>query len=85
VLREILDRDDTWGTTTIRPRLLTWLRSFITAAGRAGTLPRLCALAADLEDVLSRRWPEVRVPEYPALAGPDAVLAQVPDWWQREG
>ena len=36
-------------------------------------------------EVLSRRWPQVRVPEYPALAGPGAVLAQVPDWWQPEG
>lgn len=84
-LREALGEDRPWGTTTIRPRLLTWLRSFSTAAGRAGTLPRLCALAAGLEDVLIRRWPEVRVPEYPALAGPDAALARAPDWWQPEG
>ena len=86
-LREALakDKDDAWGTATIRPRLLAWLRSFAAAAGRAGTLPRLRALAADLDEVLSRRWPQARVPEYPALAGPDAVLAQVPDWWQPEG
>lgn len=41
--------------------------------------------AAEMDEVLSRRWPQTRVPEYPALAGPDAVLAQVPDWWQPEG
>jgi Ser/Thr protein kinase RdoA (MazF antagonist) len=84
-LREALGEDDSWGTTTIRPRLLAWLRSFAAAAGRAGTLPRLRALAADLEEVLSQRWPQVRVPDYPALAGPGAVLARVPDWWQPEG
>ena len=84
-LREALVADGAWGTTTMRPRLLAWLRSFAAAAGRAGTLPRLRALAADLDEVLSRRWPEVRVPEYPALAGPDAVLAEVPDGWQPEG
>ena len=84
-LREALEEDDSWGTTTMRPRLLAWLRSFGAAAGRAGTLPRLRGLAADLEEVLSQRWPQVRVPHYPALAGPDAVLAQVPDWWQPEG
>jgi hypothetical protein len=69
----------------MRPRLLAWLRSFAAAAGRAGTLPRLRALAADLDEVLSQRWPQVRVPDYPALAGPGAVLARVPDWWQPEG
>jgi len=84
-LQGALGEDDSWGTTTIRPRLLAWLRSFAAAAGRAGTLPRLRALAADLEAVLSQRWPQVRVPDYPALAGPGAVLARVPDWWQPEG
>jgi Ser/Thr protein kinase RdoA (MazF antagonist) len=84
-LRKALEEDDSWGTTTMRPRLLAWLRSFAAAAGRAGTLPRLRALAADLDEVLSQRWPQVRVPDYPALAGPDAVLAQVPDWWRPEG
>lgn len=54
--------------------------------GRAGgTLPRLRTLATDLEEALSQRWPQVRVPDYPALAGPGAVLAQVPAWWQPEG
>jgi Ser/Thr protein kinase RdoA (MazF antagonist) len=84
-LREALEEDDSWGTTTMRPRLLAWLRSFAAAAGRAGTLPRLRALAADLDEVLSQRWPQVRVPDYPALAGPGAVLARVPDGWQPEG
>jgi len=84
-LREALGEDDSWGTTTMRPRLLAWLRSFAAAAGRAGTLPRLRALAADLGEVLSQRWPQARVPDYPALAGPGAVLARVPDWWQPEG
>ncbi len=72
-------------THVFRLRLLAWLRSFAAAAGRTGTLPPLRALAAEMDEVLSRRWPQARVPEYPALAGPDAVLVQVPDWWQPEG
>jgi len=30
---------------------------------------------------LSSRWPEVRVPEYPALARPGSEPVPVPDWW----
>jgi hypothetical protein len=85
VITAALEGDRSWGTTTMRPRLLAWLRSFVNAAGQAGVLPRLRALAAELEEVLARRWPLVRVPEYPALARPGAALAQAPDWWQPEG
>jgi Ser/Thr protein kinase RdoA (MazF antagonist) len=85
VITAVLEEDRSWGTTTMRPRLLAWLRSFANAAGQAGVLPRLRALAAELEEVLARRWPLVRVPEYPALARPGAALAQAPDWWQPEG
>jgi len=37
MLAEALGQDSEWGTTTIRPRLLTWLRSFTCRAGD-GTL-----------------------------------------------
>ena len=40
-----LEEDRDWGTTTMRPRLLTWLSSFIGAASPTGALPRLRALA----------------------------------------
>jgi Ser/Thr protein kinase RdoA (MazF antagonist) len=85
VLTGALDEDSRWGTTGIRPRLLAWLRSFTGAAGQADVLPRLRTLAAELDEVLSRRWPQAPVPEYPALARPGAPLAQVPGWWRPEG
>jgi phosphotransferase family enzyme len=45
---EALDQDDEWGTTTMRPRLLAWLRTFTGRAGD-GTLPRLQATAAAMQ------------------------------------
>jgi Ser/Thr protein kinase RdoA (MazF antagonist) len=76
-----LDEDRPWGTTTMRPRLLTWLRTFTGTASRAGVLPRLADLAATLHDQLSRRWPGLVIPEYPALAQPGAAALPLPDWW----
>jgi len=74
-----------WGTAGMRPRLLAWLGSFTGAASQAGVLPRLRALTGQLAEELSSRWPEARVPDYPALARPGALLVQVPGWWVREG
>jgi Ser/Thr protein kinase RdoA (MazF antagonist) len=74
--------DPMWGTTTMRPRLLAWLRSFLQVAAGTGNLPRLQAVAAALLEQIPRRWPGVAVPDYPAFAGPASVLAQVPDGWQ---
>ena len=84
MISRVLERDREWGTTTMRPRLLTWLDSFIEASGRAGVLPSLRALAEALRAELGRRWPRTAVPEYPALAGPGSVRVQVPRWWQPE-
>ena len=69
-LGRALDEDEEWGTTTMRPRLLAWLRSFIDAADRSGALPRLRDLAAAAREQLSGRWPEAVVPPYPSVAGP---------------
>jgi hypothetical protein len=77
----LLDEDDEWGTTTMRPRLLAWLRSFLGRAGGEAALPRLRGLLSEMHDQLSSRWPEVRVPEYPPLARPGAQVLPVPDWW----
>jgi hypothetical protein len=77
-----LQKDEDWGTTTIRPRALTWLRSFTDAAARSGALPRLRALAEAMHAGLSERWPEVTVPDYPALARPGAELARPPEDWE---
>jgi len=73
-----LEEDRNWGTTTMRPRLLTWLHSFIEAASTTGALPRLRSLAEAIRELLLLRWPDAVVPDYPALARPGAPLAQSP-------
>ncbi len=80
-IARLLDVDEGWGTTTMRPRLLAWLRSFLGQAGAEAVLPRLRSLFAEMHDQLSSRWPEVRVPEYPPLARPGAQVLPVPGWW----
>ena len=80
----VLEKDDEWGTTTMRSRLLTWLRSFTSAAGRSGVLPALRVLAVGLHERLSARWPEAVIADYPALARPGSPQVQVPDFWQPE-
>lgn len=76
-----LGEDRPWGTTTMRPRLLTWLRTFTDTASRAGVLPRLHDLAGALHDQLSRRWPGLVIAQYPALVQPGAAALPLPDWW----
>ena len=78
----VLEEDDHWGTTTMRPRLLTWLRSFTAASDTSGVLPGLRELASNLHEQLSARWPETVIADYPALAPPGAARVQVPDFWQ---
>jgi Ser/Thr protein kinase RdoA (MazF antagonist) len=73
--------DDDWGTTTLRPRLLTWLRSFTGFPAAADALPRLHALALRLLSALETRWGPVSVPSYPALARPGDMLTTIPDGW----
>jgi Ser/Thr protein kinase RdoA (MazF antagonist) len=81
-IAKVLDEDSEWGTTTMRPRLLTWLRSFTSAAGRSGALPGLRVLASELHERLSARWPQAVTADYPALARPGAAQVQIPDFWQ---
>jgi len=83
-IAKVLEEDDKWGTTTMRPRLLTWLRSFTSAAGRSGVLPGLRVLAGGLHERLSARWPQAVTADYPALARPGSAQVQVPDFWQPE-
>ena len=72
-IAKVLSEDDEWGTTTMRPGLLTWLRSFTSAAGRSGVLPGLRVLAGGLHERLSARWPEAVIADYPALARPGSA------------
>jgi Ser/Thr protein kinase RdoA (MazF antagonist) len=81
IFAEALDQDDEWGTTTMRPRLLAWLRTFTGRAGD-GTLPRLQATAAAMQDRLAERWAGVRIPDYPSLALAGSALARTPRGWQ---
>jgi Ser/Thr protein kinase RdoA (MazF antagonist) len=83
-ITKVLEEDDEWGTTTMRPRLLTWLDSFTSAAGRSGVLPGLRILAGELHQRLSARWPQTVTADYPALAQPGAGRVQVPGFWQPE-
>ena len=83
-IAKVLDDDGEWGTTTMRPRLLAWLRSLTSAPGRSGVLPGLGVLAGGLHERLSARWPEAVIAAYPALARPGSAQVQVPDFWQPE-
>jgi Ser/Thr protein kinase RdoA (MazF antagonist) len=83
-ITKLLDEDHEWGTTTMRPRLLAWLRSFTAAAAQSGVLPGLRVLAGDLHERLSARWPEAIIADYPALAQPGAARVQVPGFWRPE-
>jgi hypothetical protein len=77
-----LSAAETRAAEALWPRLLTWLRSFTSAAGRSGVLPGLRVLAGQLHDRLSARWPQSVIADYPALAQPGAARVQVPDFWQ---
>jgi len=84
-LAHALDEDRDWGTTTARPRTLTWLASFAAAAAaRAGVLPRLHALALSMQSLLSERWPDAVTPDYPAWGRPGIPLALLPRDWDLE-
>jgi hypothetical protein len=69
---------------TGRSVVMTWLRSFTSAAGRSGVLPGLRVLASGLHERLSARWPEAVTADCPALARPGSAQVQVPDFWQPE-
>jgi hypothetical protein len=68
----------------MRPRLLTWLGSFIGAASRTGALPRLRSLAEAMLEQLNERWPDAVIPDYPALAEPGAPVARLPRDWDAD-
>ena len=79
LIEEALKRDDEWGTTTVRPRLVAWTQRFAATDG----FPGLRAVAERLHDRFRALWPDAVVPAYPALAEPDShSLAQVPAWWE---
>jgi hypothetical protein len=76
-----LDEDRDWGTTTARPRALTWLASFTDAAACNGVLPHLRSVASAMHAHFSARWTDTVTPDYPALARPGTSLARTPEGW----
>jgi Ser/Thr protein kinase RdoA (MazF antagonist) len=82
MIERALKRDEEWGTTTVRPRLVAWTERFAAVAAATGTFPGLRAIAECLNNRFQSLWPGAIVPAYPALAEPQhRPLAQVPGWW----
>jgi Ser/Thr protein kinase RdoA (MazF antagonist) len=77
-----LDEDREWGTTTVRPRLVVWLGTFIDAAAATGLLPRLRAVTEALRDLLLKSCPDLVVPDYPAFARPNSAVVASPQEWR---
>jgi len=82
LIERALKSDRDWGTTTIRPRLVSWTERFAAAAAATGTFPRLRIAAEGLHDRFRSLWPIAVVPAYPALAGPGSTPVRVPGWWE---
>lgn len=80
-LEEAIAEDEPWGTTTMRPRILTWLRAFTDFPASEDVAPRLHELASSFLNRLESRWPSALAPSYPALAMPGDALATIPDTW----
>lgn len=76
-LDRVTTEDRQWGTTTMRPRFLQWIDAFVTTATELEVFPRLRVLHTELGERLRAAWPEAVVPEYPAFAGPGAVVARL--------
>lgn len=56
--------DQSWGLTTMRPRLLAWLD----ACARQPSFPEAADRAAELANELRSLWGDVSAPPYPAFA-----------------
>jgi hypothetical protein len=68
-LEEALKDDSTWGTWSIRGRLLWYLQAVIDMTASAGVLPGINGTAQGWLSELQRRWPEsLPLGVYPAFA-----------------
>ena len=76
LIERALKSDRDWGTTTIRPRLVSWTERFAAAAAATGTFPRARFAAEGLHDRFRFLWPTEVIPAYPALAGPGRPLPE---------
>lgn len=78
LIRDAIEQDREWGTTTVRPRLLVWLAAAAEAC--EGLLPDLAATCGQLRQVLGRRWREPPAPVFPSLGGSGPTVRS-PSWW----
>jgi Ser/Thr protein kinase RdoA (MazF antagonist) len=76
--RQATSDDRSWGTTTMRPRLIAWARAL--AETRAGRFPQLSAAAASLAEQSDESWPAAQLPHFPAFAT-GTPIAEIPSWW----
>lgn len=79
-LATALGDDGTWGTTTLRPRLLSWTAAFPAAPG-AAAFPHLAAAVGELHDRLAEAWSGTPSVAYPALPRPGAAPVTLPAGW----
>ena len=82
LVRDAIEDDREWGTSTIRPRLLVWLAA-VTEACQA-SLPVLAATCDQLRQMLGRRWHEPPAPVYLSLGG-DGPITRSPASWSGRG
>jgi hypothetical protein len=68
VITKVVESDDEWGTTTMRPRLLQWMDSFLTLAAPGSILPATRSVITDLRQVLGDAWPDASAIGFPAFA-----------------
>lgn len=63
-----LEKDLSWGISTIRQRILARLEAFVTVSREANQLPGLCDISSRLLDLLHQRWLDIpHLPIYPAF------------------
>jgi Ser/Thr protein kinase RdoA (MazF antagonist) len=78
-------RPSVWGTTTLRPRFLSWADAFAAAPAAPDAFPHLFAVVTALRDRLRTAWPDEEVPHYPPFAPPGGALAARPEGWTPAG
>ena len=74
-----------WGTTTMRPRLLSWADAFAAAPAAPDAFPHLYAVVTALCERLRTAWPDEEIPHYPPFAPPGGTLAARPEGWTPAG
>ena len=53
-------KDDTWGISSVRSRIVSHLQAFIAVANQYNQLPELKSLAEDVLQKLKTQWPDTK-------------------------